>query len=227
MSFSVSKEFGDPAGNRRTMAEDLGLFVERLVVPGLIHGNFVQLVSELHQGRGALGPETVLPGVDGMITETPGLPLFLTAADCPAVFLFDPERPAVGLIHSGWRGTLKQIVPEAVAQMRTAFRTRPENLWAGISPAIQACCYEVGEEFEAMLGPTNRGFLTPSDRSGKWKLDLMAWLKKQMFDEGLKEEKIETAGHCTCCQKDVFFSHRGQRGKAGRMGAMVALRAKL
>jgi YfiH family protein len=194
-------------------------------------------------------PEKPLSG-DGMITTTPGLLLGIQSADCLPVILVDAKRRVVGVFHAGWRGTVQRIVEKGVGEMHRAFGSHPRDLKAAIGPGIHACCYVVGEEvrvkFESQFeygaslfrevkesDPVREKypllFLSArapghSDLPKNIFLNLVEANRRQLLAAGVPAKNIEASPHCTNCRPDLLFSYRAEKGKTGRMMAVVGIR---
>jgi polyphenol oxidase len=199
-----------------------------------IHSGVVRVVRE---GDGALEGrlqtaegKAVWEG-DGLITDVPGVLLAVGTADCVPVLVVDAEKRVVGAFHAGWRGTVARIVEQGVAMMTAEYGLRVEDLVAAVGPSIGGCCYSVGEEvraeFAARFGYAERLF----DRAagdGAMRLDLWDANRRQLLDAGLGEDRISMVGECTACARDAdgalrYFSHRGEKGVAGRMLNVVGV----
>jgi hypothetical protein len=139
--------------------------------------------------------------------------------------LYDRRRGAIGLVHAGWRGTVADVAGATVHAMQVAFGCCPRDLLAGIGPSIGPCCYEVGTDVVQAVGRAfgqeSQSLLQPRT-AGKWHLDMWAANRHQLVGAGVRQ--IEVAGTCTACNTEEWFSHRAERGRTGRMGALVALR---
>jgi len=160
---------------------------------------------------------------DALITNNPAATLFLRFADCVPILLFDPQRHAVGIIHAGWKGTLLKASAAAVKAMAETYGSRPADLRAGIGPSIGPCHYAVGPEVVAQTRAAFPGadeLLVPVN--GGHHLDL--WAANALALREMGVEQIELSHLCTVCHTDEFFSHRGEQGKTGRFGALIALR---
>jgi YfiH family protein len=177
---------------------------EDLAMPLQVHGDRIQRVEE-----GGLFPAT-----DGLITDKPALVLSVLVADCLSLYLYDPDRPAVGLVHAGWRGSSMNIIGKAVEAMASGFKSQPAQLKAWMGPSIGPCCYEVGEEVASQFQD-----VCVKDNH----LDLWTCNRLQLESAGLKSNSIEIASLCTKCHPELFYSHRGSGGKAGRMMAIFGL----
>jgi YfiH family protein len=218
----------DPTEVRRHRAEVCAVFGKRLTdltVPSQRHGNGVAVVDETYRGRGGASHATAIAGMDALVTATPGLLLGITIADCLPVFLADRGKGVIGLAHSGWRGTAGEIVPHTLELMRKVFGTEPQQVVAAIGAGIGGCCYEVGAEVrEALLrGGSGEEAFRPSP-AGRWLLNLQQVVVGQLLAFGVPQESISCAPYCTSCRPDLFFSHRRDGARAGRMGAFLMLR---
>jgi YfiH family protein len=190
------------------------------------------------------------PSGDGLITATPGIALGIQTADCLPIILVDPKHRAVGVFHAGWRGTLKRIIEKGVGEMHRHFGTNAADIRAAIGPGIGNCCYEVGEEvrakFESQFAyaetlfhevkdsdPVREKypllFLTArapghSELPKKIFLDLVEANRQQLIAVGVRKRSIEASPLCTNCRTDLLFSYRAEKGKTGRMMAVVGIR---
>jgi polyphenol oxidase len=144
MSYMVGDDVDLIRRNRQTWARTIGFDWSRLVLGWQVHRTTVAVVSEKDAGSGAGGVETSLQHVDGLITQAPGLPIGVMAADCVPILIHDPESQAVGAVHAGWRGTVNGIAGVAVEALTSNFGSRPEDLSIGKGPSICSSCYQVG-----------------------------------------------------------------------------------
>lgn len=212
-----------------------------LVTPRQIHCDLIHCITEV--------PEQQLAG-DGLITRKPGILLGIQTADCLPVILIDTKRRAVGIFHAGWRGTVKRIVEKGIGKMRRCFGTLPQDIRAAIGPGIHACCYTVGPDvratFESQFGYASQLFheATESDpvrekypllfltarAPGHGELlkeiflDLVEANRRQLMSAGIPEKNISASPLCTACRTDLLFSHRAEKGVAGRMMAVVGIK---
>jgi len=180
---------------------------------------------------------------DGLMTDEPGVILGIQTADCIPVLVADTKSHAVAAFHAGWRGSVNRIVEAGVGKMRLEFGSDPRDLIAAIGPGIGQCCYAIGEEvlheFQSQFSYANELFREVydsdpirnkypmlflsarapghSDIGPQLHLDLAEANRRQLLDAGLLAEAISVVGECTSCQPDRYFSHRGERGFAGRM----------
>jgi polyphenol oxidase len=218
---NMSLSYGDTSGaleNRKSFLGALNIDYKDLVCAKQVHGNSVKCVFELNKGNGALAYAASIPDTDGLITDIKNLPLAIFTADCLSIFLYDPQKPAVGVIHAGWRSTKENIVSRALNLMRSKFNTNLAELFIGFGPSIKECCYEVSAEFKDYF-PT--GLI---ERTGRFFLDLAAINKQQLTDAGVREENIFYPGACTYCDLQDFFSFRREGENAGRMLSVIMLK---
>lgn len=206
------------AENRRRLAEALGYEEKKLVLSHQTHSDMVRVVTAA-DARGI--DHRDYPEADGLVTNEPGVALWVFTADCTPILLFDPVTGAVGAVHAGWRGTASKIAAKAVATMVDAFGSRPENIRAAIGPAIGACCFETDRDVpEAMLdayGKAAEAFIT--QKGEKYFLDLKAFNALALQEAGVRQ--ISVAAECTMCNCHRFWSHRATKGIRGSQGAII------
>jgi len=162
-------------------------------------------------------------GVLGLREDAPGRIAAVRTADCVPVLLSDLQGGAVAAVHAGWRGTAAGIVGKAVEQLGE-LGVEPARLLAAIGPAIGPCCYEVDRDVaEAVSGATPGGPDSFPGRLGgvKPRLDLQKAVSRQLSSAGLPPGSISCAPWCTSCRDDLFFSHRRDGDRAGRMMAVI------
>ncbi|MDP2927134.1 MAG: peptidoglycan editing factor PgeF [bacterium] len=199
-------------GNRRRFFEQLGIGEENTVAADIVHGSEVKIIGSKDKNK------TILR-TDGLLTEERGLFLTLTVADCLPIFLYDPQKEAVGLVHAGWKGLDKGILAAAVEEFKNGFGSNPIDVLIGIGPAISACHFEVQDDVLERFREFRAEAL--ARREGRTFLDLKKIVRLQLVKLGLKEENIETNPECTFCLKDKYFSAR--RDKPEEIEAMLAV----
>lgn len=215
LSISTGDSMDNARANRRRAFEAVGLPFETSADVWQIHSADTVRFDAPRPDREVKA--------DGIITNRPGVSLFQRFADCVPILFYDPKHRAVGIVHSGWRGTVNRAAASPVKAMAEAYGTRPADLIVGIGPSIGPDHYDVGlEVIEAVRDafPNSDGLLI--DRGGKTVFDLWAANEHVLREAGV--EQIEIAGMCTACHTDLFFSHRAEGGKTGRFGAVIALR---
>ncbi len=210
--------------NRALFCGALGLDHRHLVSCAQVHGTTVAVVGAGDRGRGAFDPAQAVPGADGLATDTPGVPLISFYGDCVPLFLYDPVKRAIALVHAGWRGTLGRIGSRALAVLRKSFGSSPAEVLAAVGPAIGPCCYIVGSDLAAQFAwEFPGGDLVRRGADGAWRLDLWSINRRILIEAGVKSANIAVARRCTACAPGEFFSHRASRGKTGRMAAIMML----
>ncbi len=217
LSVSVPDDKNRVYANRRRAYGLYGRDTDSVVHAHLVHGATVARVSQTDYG-------TWIPHTDGIITNEPGCALTMNYADCTPIFLYDPQRRAIGLGHAGWLGTVRDLPGALVRGMIEAFGSDPAQLIAGVGPCIGPCCYEVGEPvISQVLDSFEDGgsLLLAQDNGEGPHFDLPEANRRNMARAGV--ESIELSGLCTACRTDLFFSHRAEKGKTGRFGTILIL----
>ena len=220
-SLNLSYGVGDAAGavreNRRRLCLAWGASPGSAVEGAQVHGRRVAIVGRAEAGG-------VVPEADALVTDTPDVWLAVHAADCVPLLLVDPERPAVGALHAGWRGAAAGIVRVLVDVMRARFAARPERVRAALGPAIGPCCYEVDVPVaRAMDGRPWWPEAATQTRPGRWRLDLRAAIIGELRASGVPAGSVEVVGGCTACEREQFFSYR-RDGTTGRLAGCIRLR---
>lgn len=214
--------------NYRLFCEAAGFDVSTLVSSAQDHHTFIRRVGRSERGIGVFRPRD-MDSVDGLITDEPGVTLVTHYADCVPIFLLDTKRRAIGLVHSGWRGTAAKIAGTAVDAMRREFGTDPKNLIAGVGPSIGPCCFEVDtpvrDEFMKLKELRPSEFIRENG-GGKFHIDLWEANRRILMRSGVPENGVTVAGICTDCNADWLFSHRATGGKRGSLAAFLALRGE-
>lgn len=162
---------------------------------------------------------------DAILTDNPAVTLFMRFADCTPILLYDPRKRAVGIVHAGWLGTVRRAAGEAVKSMQAAFGSKPSDILAAIGPSIGPDHYEIGRDVEAHVYSAfgkDSASLLHRNYGPKPHFDL--WAANELVLRQAGVEQIETAGLCTACHPEDWYSHRAQKGKTGRFGALIALR---
>ena len=167
--------------------------------------------------------DTEYQKADIMLTDNPQVTLFMRFADCTPIFLYDPKKQVIGSVHSGWLGTVRGAAQAAVGAMQERYDSKPADILAAIGPAIGPDHYEIGEDVITQVreafGTDAESLLEAHGESVYFNL----WKANQILLEKSGVKEIEIANICTACHTDDWFSHRGEKGKTGRFGAMLAL----
>lgn len=167
--------------------------------------------------------DTQYQKADILLTDNPQVTLFMRFADCTPILLYDPGKQVIGIIHSGWLGTVRGAARAAVQAMQERYGSDPENVLAAIGPAIGPDHYEIGPDViahvEESFGANARELLPAYGE--RVHFDLWKANHLLLVEAGVKQ--VEAAGICTACHTGDWFSHRGEKGKTGRFGALIAL----
>ena len=222
--------------NFRRISYEIGVDLESIVVSKQVHKTNVRLVDENDRGKGLLRPRDY-DEVDGLITNSPQVTLVTKYADCVPLFFVDPKKKAIGLTHSGWRGTVKKIGKITVEKMQEHFDSNPEDIISVIGPSICSACYEVGEEVAVeflnafpkdgnnkIIQNNKNDKIIQNNKNGKYQCDLWAANQAVLEEAGLLPENIHISGVCTSCNSDLLFSHRKTGGKRGSLAAFLAIK---
>lgn len=209
--------------NFRLLSEKIGIPLESMVLSKQVHGSTVSIVDKRHCGMGVTREHT-LGDTDGLITAVKGVALVTFHADCTPVYLYDKTEGVIGLIHSGWRSTIENISTKAVEKMKIRFNCKVNNITAAIGPHINECCFEIGNEvYRAFVKafPYSSDLLKPF--GSRWKADLSGIITRSLVREGLDESNIHDIKRCTVCEKELFFSYRGGKGRTGTAIAILMM----
>ncbi|MCI7813880.1 MAG: peptidoglycan editing factor PgeF [Lachnospiraceae bacterium] len=225
-SFSREKSRENVTENFRRMGEAVGFSIGQLVLSDQTHTTNVRVVTREDIGKGILR-ERDYQDVDGMITDEPGIVLATFFADCVPLFFVDPVRKAIGLSHSGWRGTVNKMGLVTVKKMQENFGCDPENIIAAIGPSICQDCYEVSEDvidqFRKNFEESCQDQLYYRKANGKYQLNLWRANELILQEAGITKEHISTTDLCTCCNSELLYSHRASEGKRGNLGAFLGM----
>lgn len=245
LSFSRGDNPEHVLENYRRVAAVLKVSPNDMVTSKQTHTTNIRLITSDDKGKGIVR-EPDYDNVDGLITREKGIVLVTSYADCVPLYFVDPVKKAIGLAHSGWRGTVQQMGACMVQAMREQFGSNPKDLVAAIGPSICRHCYEVSEDvaeaFWRMLvgtedilqeiqqngcyddGTTIPRVVTKGKAAGKYQMDL--WLANLIIlrKAGIPLEQIAVTDICTCHNPDYLFSHRASKGKRGALEAFLMLR---
>lgn len=181
-----------------------------LVAARQIHG------SRVHVVRHAATDDHEIDGVDALVSALPGVGLMIQQADCQAVLLADPITRVAGICHSGWRGSVANIIDATITTMHDCFGSRPADLVAAISPSLGPCCAEF-VNFERELPLSLHRFGNSERKFDFWAVSIM-----QLHAAGVQRHNIQVDGRCTVCDRD-FFSYRRDK-QTGRCASVIGVK---
>lgn len=226
-SFTRGDSREDVLENYRRMAAALGVDMNRMVLTWQTHTTNVRRVTAEDEGKGVVRDRDYRD-VDGLITDIPGITLVTFFADCVPLYFLDPVHRAIGLSHSGWRGTVKRMGQVTVDAMKEAFGSRPEDIIACVGPSICKDCYEVGaevaEEFCGAFDETYHNVILLKKPDGKYLLDLWKANEIVLTEAGIRKENLAVTNICTYCNPDLLFSHRRSAERRGNLCAFLSLK---
>ena len=207
--------------NRRRIAAAIGVEPTDFTYTHQTHTTNVAVVEEKDRGGKFLD-------TDGMVTDVPGICLVTFYADCVPLFFVDPVHRAIGLSHSGWRGTVGRMGKVTLELMQEQYGTDPAQVFAAIGPSICQECYEVSGdvigEFQEAFDESLWQELFYEKTDGKYQLDLWRANQIVLTEAGVRREQIAFTNVCTHCNPDILFSHRSTGTARGNLSAFLALR---
>lgn len=239
LSFSRGDDKKCVEENFRRFAKATGIDYDSFVLSDQTHTTNIRIIDINDRGNGLTRPRNFFE-TDALITNTPGVTLCTSYADCVPLYFIDPVNKAIGLAHSGWKGTVGRIGAKTIAKMIESFGSNPSQIVCAIGPSICASCYEVSEdvamEFSREFGNKSTEIIfTQSDYyikhsierealADKYQLDLWQANKIILLEAGIREENLAVTDICTCCNPDFLYSHRASHGQRGNLAAILAIK---
>lgn len=213
--------------NYRRICKNIGIPVESLVFTDQIHGTELRRVTASDCGKGIL-KERDYAGVDGLLTDEASVALVVFGADCVPVFFADTKAHAIGVAHAGWRGTLEGILAKMVRRLAEEFGSKTSDLHVVIGPSICKDCYEVSEDvaeqfLERYPALAPKAVFKTEGKEGKFQLDLWEMNRQLLMEAGVPSGQIEVSGICTCCHKELLFSHRAMGAERGSLAGFLMM----
>lgn len=225
LSFTRGDKDEDVRKNYEILARALDVDLHKFVFTDQTHTTNVRVVTKEDAGKGLTCPMDY-HDIDGLVTNVPGLVLSTFFADCTPLYFLDPVHKAIGMSHSGWRGTVGRIGKNTLDTMRDAYGTRPEDVLCAIGPSICQECYEIGLDVAVKFYQefSDHGFDILRDHgNGKYQLDLWKANEIVLLEAGILPEHLAVTDICTCCNSKFLFSHRATHGKRGNLGGFICL----
>ncbi|WP_461201684.1 peptidoglycan editing factor PgeF [Anoxybacillus sp. TBDG-1] len=212
--------------NRKKVAEQLNVSLDRWVCADQVHGVHIEKVTNEHAGKGVRTYDTALPHTDGLYTSEQQLMLALCFADCVPLYFFAPSKKLIGLAHAGWKGTVHNIAGEMVKRWNEE-GVDARDMYVVIGPSIGRCCYIVDDRVitfvQKALVNSSQSLYNETSKE-QYALDLKEMNKQLLQQAGVPIEHIAISSYCTSCGQSLFFSHRRDGGKTGRMMALIGWR---
>ena len=199
--------------NRKLFFENLGIKMSRVTQSYQVHKDKILKVTR----------SKVYEGYDALITENSNTFLSVTVADCTPILIYDAKNQAVAAVHAGWKGTVLDITAKTIQRMREEFKTNPKDCYVYVGTCIDENSFEVGEDVAAMFTYDLKR-LDKSGRKPKFYVDLKKANVTQLLKCGVPENQIEVSPFSTVLDNDAYFSHRKEKGKTGRMIALIGVK---
>ncbi|WAA13671.1 peptidoglycan editing factor PgeF [Fervidibacillus halotolerans] len=210
--------------NRQGMAKKLQIQLNYWVFAQQIHGNQVQYVGKKERGRGSFIYDTSITDTDGLYTDEKGILLALLFADCVPIYFYAPIERKIGIVHAGWRGTVKKVAIQLLEKW-TQEGISPKNVYATIGPSICNHCYIVDNKVIKIVDSLQLDEKVYEEKErDQFSLDLKKINMILLRKFGIPIENILITDYCTSCHSDLFFSHRRDGGKTGRMIGFIGFR---
>ena len=226
LSFTREDNQENVIANYKIISEALGIRLEDMVLSMQTHTTNILKVTKEHRSCG-LYKERSYTDIDGLITDENDICLVTFFADCVPLYFVDSKRKAIGLAHSGWRGTYEGMAVKMIEALGKAYNTKPEELIVCIGPSICADCYEVdtelGEKFRDRFSYSDTDKILRKKDDEHYHLNLWEANKSLLIKAGVKEEHIHITDICTHCNPDKLYSHRYAGEKRGNMAAFLSL----
>jgi polyphenol oxidase len=224
LGLHVHDDADDVRLNRKKLADVLQFPLEKWVCSEQIHDNRIEKVSGSDCGKGVLHYNTAVAGTDGLYTNETNILLALCFADCVPLYFFAPSKGLVGIAHAGWKGSVKNIAGEMIRLWTEKEKVPHADIYAAIGPAIGKCCYIVDDRVIDLVKKALKGLeyaIYNETSKGQYALDLKELNRLLLLKAGVPEENILVSKYCTSCADELFFSHRRDKGKTGRMMSFI------
>jgi len=227
LALHVHDEIETVVSNRKKLTSAIGFPFEAWTSAEQVHGNNIEIVTLDMRGKGRMEQLDNIKDADGIVTNLPDILLTSFYADCVPLFFLDPVKGVIGLAHAGWRGTVLHIAEKMIDSMKYSFHSNVDDIRVAIGPSIGPCCYEVNSQ---VIDPLIQSMsFIPSEaifdkRDGHFDLDLKKTNEQILKNAGILSKHIEVSTYCTSCHSELFFSHRRDNGKTGRMASWIGIR---
>lgn len=225
LSFQRGDREEDVRENYKRIGDAIGFSPENLVFSDQIHEDRIYSVTRRDCGKGFT--KELLKGNDGLVTNERQVPLVTFYADCVPIFFYDPVREVIGMAHSGWRGTVKRIGCKMIKTMQKEYGSNVEDILVVIAPSICKDCYEISEdvakEFMKEMQEISTELYLEEKGDKKYQLDLWKVNEEMLLRAGVLKEHLSVTDLCTCCNPELFFSHRASEGKRGNLAGFMML----
>ncbi|MEH7441037.1 peptidoglycan editing factor PgeF [Bacillus sp. JJ1122] len=221
--FHVGDQQDAVCQNRNLLANKIEFPLESWVGAEQTHEIHIVKISKNDKGRGSDDYASSFSGTDGFLTNEAGILLTLCYADCVPLYFIEPDKRLIGVAHAGWKGTVNGIGAEMISKFQQN-GAKIEKISAVIGPSICKKCYIVDERVILLVknvleGVENLPYNQVSE--GQYSLDLKEVNRQILLKAGVKSENLFVTDYCTSCHSEHFYSHRRDKGNAGRMIAYI------
>lgn len=227
LGLHVNDSDEDVKKNKKTLSNQLQWETKEWVACEQIHSNNIVKVHAQHKGSGLFNYSSSIKGTDGIYTKEKNILLTLCYADCVPIYFWSEPDEMIGVAHAGWKGTVNEIGKKMIeAWLEEGIKV--ENIKVAIGPAISSCCYVVNDyvmdKVKQLIGDKPVDSIWSEIETGQYKLHLQRLNEALLLQVGIKQENIIVSSYCTSCEDDLFFSHRRDEGKTGRMLSFIGLK---
>ena len=214
VSYGIGDEDKAVARNRELISGIMG--AGEMTYIHQVHGREIAVLGR-HQ-KAHNNPVAARPLVaDAVVTDQSENYLVVQVADCQSVLMYEPTRQVVANVHSGWRGSIQNIVGRTVDTMKQHFGCSPNDILAGIGPSLGPCCAEF-INYETEIPEEFWGYKDSDDHFDFWAIS-----SDQLMKSGVPERNIESSQMCTRCRTEIFYSYRAEK-TTGRFAAVIGLK---
>ncbi len=201
--------------NRKRFFEAIGIKESRVAHSYQVHKDQILKVTRCR----------AYEGYDALITQNVNSYMAVTVADCTPILIYDAKNQAVAAIHAGWKGTVADITAKTIQRMQMEFKTNPKDCYVYVGTCIDETSFEVGEEVAEKFSIEFKR-LDKNGRKPKFYVDLKKANVAQLVKCGVPENQIEVSPYSTVLDNNEYFSHRKEKGKTGRMMALIGVKKK-
>ncbi|MBQ9278893.1 MAG: peptidoglycan editing factor PgeF [Lachnospiraceae bacterium] len=228
LSFSRGDDNSNVIENHKRFAKAVGYDFTRLVFSNQVHKTNIRVIeSDEDAGKGMIKVSDIKE-VDGLVTNLPNIPLMTFYADCVPIYYYDKVKNVIGLVHSGWKGTVSNIAGKMIQTMKDVYNSETSDIVCAIGPSICKNCYEVDDvvidKVKESYNEEEYKMIVEEKQDGKYLFDLHLACKINLINSGVLEENIAMTDLCTCCNNNILYSHRASNGKRGNLAAVMMLK---
>ena len=225
LGFSRGDKMEKVVTNHEIIAKAIGFDAQNIVVSDQTHTTSVRVVSKADRGKGIYTNKDYTD-IDGFITNEKNVVLATYFADCVPLYIVDIKNHAIGLSHSGWKGTVGKIGHKTLMKMSETYGTDPKDVIVCIGPSICQNCYEISKDVALQFVnnfPEHKEDILIEKPNQKYHLNLWKCNQLVFLESGVLFENIHITDICTCCNIDTLYSHRGHYGMRGNLAAFLEI----